>query len=239
LTRAIQLLCLIALSANNAAAPGETVVLLHGLGRDAGAMSFIGRELRRAGFEVIALDYPSRSLPPDALIALLRYQVIQCCRYKARVHFVGHSLGGLLLRGLLARKPVQHLGRVVLLGTPNQGSELADLLERPAWRWARRLAGPTATRLGTAGDSFPKRLPPPEYELGIIAGDHSLNPFGSWLLPGPDDGVVSVASTRLPGMRDFLVAPSGHGLMRYSRYISNAVIHFLRHGRFPARETPR
>ncbi len=214
----------------------ETVVLLHGLGRDADAMDFLASRLRRAGFETIGIDYPSRRLAPEALLALLRQQLLKCCVRKQRVHFVGHSLGGLLVRGLLAEHLPLRLGRVVLLGTPNHGSELADLLQRGTLGWARDLAGPSAARLGTGANSFPNQLPAPHYEVGVIAGDRSLNPIGSWLIPGADDGMVSVASTRLHGMRDFLIAPTDHILMRYSQPIADAVIHFLRHGRFPTPE---
>jgi len=211
----------------------ETVVLLHGLGRASDAMDSIAKRLRKAGYEVIGIDYPSRKLPENALLALIRHRVISCCAYKRRVHFVGHSLGGLLIRGLLESRPLNNLGRVVLLGTPNHGSELADRLKAADLEWVNVIAGPTALRLGTDANSFPNRLKAPYYEIGVIAGNRSLNPIGSWLIPGPDDGMVSIASTRLTGMSDFLIAPADHILMRYSKRIASAIIHFLRHGRFP------
>lgn len=219
--------------------PRDTVVLLHGLGRASGAMDYLAGRLDKAGYEVIGIDYPSRKLPANALLALIRQQVISCCAYKRRVHFVGHSLGGLLIRGLLEARPLNNLGRVVLLGSPNHGSELADRLKAADLDWANAVAGPTALSLGTAADSFPNRLKAPYYEVGVIAGDRSLNPIGSWLIPGPDDGMVSIASTRLAGMSDFLIAPADHIMMRYSDSIASAVIHFLRHGRFPPPDTPR
>jgi pimeloyl-ACP methyl ester carboxylesterase len=153
-----------------------------------------------------------------------------CCAAAPRVHFVGYSLGGILLRAYLAEHPLPNLGRVVMLGPPNHGSELADWLVRS--KLLSALAGPTAVQLGTGPESLPNRLPPPSYALGVVAGSRSLNPLGSWLLRGADDGIVSVASTRLEGMVDFRVLPSSHAFLVLSERAAGEVSHFLRYGRF-------
>ncbi|WP_457668601.1 esterase/lipase family protein [Thiolapillus sp.] len=208
----------------------ETVVLLHGLGRSTRAMLYLEYRLEHAGFEVFNIGYPSTTLTPEEIVRLLHDRVRICCAQKKKVNFVAHSLGGIMVRALLGEKRDIHLGRVVLLGTPSQGAELVDWLAGN--RLFRVLAGPTALQLGTAADAFPRGLPDPDYELGVIAGDRSINPIGSWVLNGPDDGVVSVKSTRVSGMKDFLLASAGHVLMRYSDEVADAVILFLRTGSF-------
>lgn len=208
----------------------ETVVLIHGLGRSTGAMWFLQQRLEAAGYETFNLEYPSTRLAPEEITALLHEQIHRCCADRKKVHFVGHSLGGLLVRALLGEKRYLNLGRVVLLGSPSRGSALVDWLEKN--RLFRELAGPTARRLGTDEQALYRSLPPPDYELGVIAGTRSLNPVGSWLLAGPDDGIVSVKSTRIDGMTDFLQIPADHVLMRYSNKVADEVIHFLRTGRF-------
>ena len=211
-------------------------MLIHGLGRGTHAMQFLERQLQKAGFETHNIGYPSRELPPQEIVQLLKRKVLACCSGKSRVHFVGHSLGGLLVRALLADMREINLGRVVILGSPSQGSELVDQLVHN--RLFRVLAGPTGSRLGTGKDAWPARLPKPDYELGVIAGTHSINPVGSWILEGPDDGIVSVKSTRVSGMTGFLLTPADHVLMRYSNEVADAVIRFLRTGSFRKESKP-
>ncbi|HID44311.1 MAG TPA: alpha/beta fold hydrolase [Chromatiaceae bacterium] len=208
----------------------EVVVLLHGLGRSTQAMRYLQYRLENAGYEVFNIGYPSTRLTSDDIVHLLQDRVRICCAHSQKVHFVGHSLGGLMVRALLGEKREVNLGRVVVLGTPNQGTQLVDWLTGN--RLFNVLAGPTALHLGTGEDAFPRGLPEPDYDLGVIAGDRSINPIGSWVLSGPDDGIVSVESTRIPGMKDFMLTSAGHVLMRYSDEVADAVIHFLRTGSF-------
>ena len=126
---------------------GEAVVLLHGLGRDTRAMRFLQYRLEQAGYETFNMGYPSTRLPPDEILRLLHDQLQQCCKDKKKVHFVAHSLGGLIVRALLEERPYVNLGRVVLLGTPSQGSALVDWLHDNYL--FRVLAGPTAQQIGT------------------------------------------------------------------------------------------
>ena len=154
----------------------------------------------------------------------------QCCSDAPRLHFVGHSLGGVLTRALLAEQRPENLGRVVMLAPPNQGSEIVDsLANSAAFGW---VLGPTASQLGTDRESLPNRLPPPDYELGVIAGVESVNPVGSSMLPGEDDGTVSVERAKLPGMTDFVTVPYSHTFIMRAKEVADLTIHFLRHGRF-------
>lgn len=208
----------------------EQVVLLHGLGRSSSAMFWLQKRIREAGYDVYSIGYASLQQPPDVILEQVGEQIAICCtNSRRRVHFVGHSLGGLIVRAYLDQKPVQNLGRVVLLGTPSQGSELVDIYGDS---WLFKILGPTARMLGTDEDSFPNRIGPPYYPLGIIAGTSSVNPITKDLLPGPDDGLVSVKSTKIDGMADFLRVNSSHSMMRYDETVARETIHFLKNGRF-------
>ena len=204
------------------------VVLLHGFGRSTFAMWKLASRLEDAGYDVRRIGYGSLTRTPAQIIDDVAAQIDACCRHrKTAVNFVGHSLGGLVIRAYLDNHLVDNLGRVVLMGTPNQGTELVDKYQN---RWWMQFAGPTALTLGTAADSFPNRLPDPTYPVGIIAGvtshDHDL-------IPGLDDGVVSVKSTKLKyGMSDFVLVKSGHSMMRYNREVAQQTIHFLKTGQF-------
>lgn len=212
----------------------EAVVLLHGLGRTDRSMRPLADRLVAAGFEVCNLRYPSTSLTPDKLVAKLDAEISACGAHASRLDFVGHSLGGILVRAYLAEKQPANLGRVVMLAPPNGGSEYVDLLGRShLFRW---ILGPTAIELGTGPMSLPHRLPRPTFELGVIAGTRSLNPFSAWVLPGDHDGTVTVASTKLDGMKDFLAVASNHTFIMRSDAVGTAVINFLRYGFFLSAE---
>jgi pimeloyl-ACP methyl ester carboxylesterase len=219
--------------AEPAAPPREAVVLLHGLFRSDRAMRPLARRLAEEGFEVHNLRYESLARSPEELVAELHRAVSGCCTDAARVDFVAHSLGGVLVRAYLAEHPLPQLGRVVMLAPPNRGSELGDVVAGS--RLLRAVLGPTAAQLGTGPASLPNRLPAPDFELGVVAGTRSLNPLGSWLLPEEDDGTVSVASTRCAGMTDFVALPVSHTFIVRSGEVARQVAHFLRYGRFAAR----
>jgi len=213
----------------------ETVILIHGLGRSRRSMSWLARQFKQAGYTVVNFGYPSTRLSVSEAAVHLRLRLAphlgtNSMASAGRVHFVTHSLGGIVVRALLQDQRPPHLGRVVMLGPPNQGSEVADRLARnPAFRWA---AGPAGQELGTGPSSTPNRLGPVDFEVGVIAGRSSLNPlFSSWL-KGPDDGKVSVARTAVPGMRDLLVVARGHTFLMHSRKVAKQALQFIAHGRF-------
>ncbi len=218
-------------SVNERAASIETVVVLHGLGRTNYSMQPLADRLAEANFQVHNLRYPSMNSTPEELVENLDGQLRACCPNAAPLHFVTHSLGGILVRAYLAERRPDSLGRVVMLAPPNRGSELVDLLgDTSLFRW---IMGPTAVELGTRKDSFPNRLPPPDFELGVIAGTGSVNPLGSRLVPGNNDGTVSVESTQLPGMKDFAQVSESHTFIMRSPEVAKLVIGFLRNGQFP------
>lgn len=210
--------------------PSETVILLHGLVRTDRSMRPLEERLGEAGFRVHNVRYDSTGEDPEALVADLREQLDACCAGDPVVHFVGHSLGGILARAYIAKEQPHNVGRVVMLAPPNHGSELVDTFGETHWfGW---ILGPTARQLGTDPDSLPNRLPAPTYEVGVIAGTDTVNPVGSLILPDEDDGMVTLESTKLDGMTDFLVVPSSHAFIMRSSVVADQVVHFLREGHF-------
>ncbi len=237
--RFILLFAMIASFSNGPAASAksdakETVVLLHGMGRTRLSMQKLGERLAAEGFQIINLGYPSTRLSVVECVGHIRDALDQNEVSEALpVHFVTHSLGGIVLRAFLNEHSVPNLGRVVMLSPPNQGSELADrFMAGPLRSVYRLVTGPSGQELGTRSHSTPNRLGPVTFPLGVITGDRSTNPLFSSAFPGPNDGKVSVERAKVAGMTDFLVVPRSHSFIMRSSRVVVETIHFLRHGRF-------
>ncbi|MEM8768204.1 MAG: alpha/beta fold hydrolase [Pseudomonadota bacterium] len=213
----------------------DKVVLLHGLGRTEAAMLILENDLKGAGYDVYNIGYPSNDLGPEALVEQVSAAIVDCCEGgEDTVHFVGHSLGGLLIRAHLAKGLPANLGRVVLLGTPNKGSELADLEEGLPGALVD-MAGPTAQMLGTGPDAFPASLPAPNFVVGVVAGTRDAIVTNQWL-PLPNDSMVSRDSAHLEGATDYLEFEVTHWGLRNDPDVAAATITFLKNGRFSPAE---
>ena len=210
--------------------PMEAVILLHGLARSDRSMRPLEKHLTQAGYQVYNFPYDSTEQSPETLVDQLSRRIDVCCTKAPALHFVGHSLGGILIRAYLAENTPSNVGRVVMLAPPNRGSEIIDTFgDSAVFQWAM---GPSALQLGTDAKSLPNRLPAPDVELGVIAATGSVNPIGSILIPNEDDGMVSLESTKVNGMTDFLVVSSSHAFIMRSEEVGIQVVHFLRSGRF-------
>ncbi len=209
----------------------ESVVVVHGLGRTQASMTILESRLRNSGFRVVSFGYPSTSEPMEALVDRLALEVENCCGGEANsVNFVTHSMGGVLVRSYLDRQPEVYQGRVVMLSPPNQGSEIIDAFaDSPL---LQSFVGPAGSRLGTDPAGIASQLGPIRFGLGIVTGDRSINPIGSWLIPGPDDGKVGVEQARVDGATDFMVVSATHTFIMNRRDVAEEVVRFLRQGRF-------
>lgn len=210
----------------------DGVVLLHGILRRAASMRRLEQELAAEGYNVLNLDYPSRRESLSDIVAGLHDPIAAFeAGLGGQLHFVTHSMGGLVARAYLRRFRPPRLGRVVMLAPPNEGSEIADLLQR---NWLYRSAfGPAGGQLATRrSEALCDLLGEVDYPLGVIAGDRSLYVFASMVLPGANDGRVSVERTRVAGMSDHIVLHTSHPLIMRDPEATAQTIHFLRNGRF-------
>ena len=217
-----------------AAAPdtSECVVLIHGLNRSWRAMQTMAEALREAGFSTANVDYPSQAGSVEVLAPMAINTGLAECRNAGaeRIHFVTHSMGGILVRYAHETSPIPDLGRVVMLAPPNHGSEVIDITRN--WPTSQLFAGEAGLQLGTDADSILTELGPVDFELGVIAGTGSINFVMSAMLPNPNDGKVSVASTRIAGMDDFLIVETSHHYIAESDTVIRNTAAFLHNGSF-------
>jgi triacylglycerol lipase len=215
-----------------AAGTDEHVILLHGLVRSPRTMEPMAKALREAGYKTTIVNYPSRKKNIKTLTDDHLAPAVASCQKKGakKIHFVTHSLGGILVRDYLSRRHLPELGRVVMLCPPNQGSEVVDKIGH--WRTFKLVNGPAGGQLGTGATSAPKTLGPVTYPLGIIAGDRSINPINSYMISGTDDGKVSIENTKLEGMTDHIVLHSTHPMIMRSTEAIQLTMRFLRHQSF-------
>lgn len=208
------------------------VVLLHGIVRSRRSMRGLTRFLGAHGYRTLNLDYPSTRQPIEVIAAQIHPEIVPFARsIPGKLHFIGHSMGGLVIRSYLHRHRPQNLGCVVMLGTPNQGSEVADILKD---RWAyRKFFGPAGQQLVTeltTADALFGRI---DYGLGVIAGSRSIDPISSLIIGDPNDGRVSIERTKIAGMADHTVVTVSHAFLPASKQVHRLVLEFLRQGRFP------
>ena len=208
------------------------VMLLHGLARTATSMNRLAAVLAEDGFLVANVDYPSREKKIEALSVDVIDEGVALCRKlgSTDVHVVTHSMGGILVRQYLQDQSPDVFARVVMLAPPNQGSEVVDALrDVPGFRW---LNGPAGLQMGKDESSIPLQLGPVNVDVAVIAGTRSINPILSTYLPDPDDGKVSVASTRVDGMCAHLTLPVTHTFIMEDSTVIREVSHYLHTGRF-------
>ena len=213
----------------------EFVVLLHGILRSKTDMLPLLNYLKKDGYSGINLLYPSRKKSLEDLTDFIHEKIIAHPDYSddKTLHFVAHSMGGLITRYYITTRQPKNLGKVVMLGPPNTGSEFADFLKdnkilAPLFK---KIYGPAGQQLTTKQKHIDGDI---TYPLGIIAGTRSINPLAPFILPGPHDGMVPVERTKIKGMADHIVVPSTHTFMMFNPRVMRQVKYFLENGRFKA-----
>jgi pimeloyl-ACP methyl ester carboxylesterase len=208
----------------------ECVILLHGLARSSDSMNKMESALSSEGYFVVNHDYASRKNTIQVLAAEEIPAALSKCKPDEKINFITHSLGGIVLRQYLSTHSIENLGRVVMLGPPNKGSQVADKLKSvPGYKL---INGPAGMQLGTDVESVPFKLGCADFEVGIIAGTKSINLILSTMLPNPDDGKVSVENTTLEGMADHITIPVSHPFIMKDARAINQAIFFLKNGKF-------
>lgn len=208
------------------------VILLHGLGRTKHSMAKIEKRLKALGYMTVNHGYPSTEQDIKALASTYVAEAVNCCNKQSakKIHFITHSLGGILVRQYLQENSVPEGGRVVMLSPPNKGSEIADELKDAFfYKW---VTGPAGQQLGTDDKSVPHRLKPIDVAVGVIAGNKSFDPWFSAIIPGDDDGKVSVGRAKLEEMNDFLVVENSHAFIMQDPEVIDQIVFFLQEGKF-------
>jgi len=210
----------------------DCVILLHGMGRTQNAMKKIEKELIKAGYIVWNETYPSTKKPIEELsVSHIDKGISYCNRCNSKqIHFVTHSLGGILVRYFLQDHTLDNLGKIVMLSPPNKGSEVADYLKDLGLY--EIMMGPAGQQLGTNADSIPKKMKPVHATIGVITGEKGSESWFSPMIPGKDDGKVSVESAKLDEMSDFLIVKSGHTFIMRDNSVIDQIKYFLKNGKF-------
>ena len=219
---------------------GECVILMHGLARTYRSMASMQETLTTAGYHTVNLGYPSTRQDIQTIAEVHFPDALQQCREftPTSIHFVTHSLGGIVLRQAVKNERPPELGRVVMLSPPNRGSAVTDRLKD--WFFYKWLNGPAGQQLSTADDSVPNQLGPVDYPVGIITGDYHffIDAWFSTIIPGKDDGKVSLERAQVDGMSDFLVVHESHPFIMNSRYVQREALHFIQNGVFKHQKDP-
>ncbi len=211
----------------------ESVILLHGLARSRWSLWRLERVLAQQ-YKIVNQSYPSRRHDIQTLAELAIEPALEACKASKKIHFVTHSLGGILVRQYLSEHKISKLGRVVMLGPPNRGSELVDEFRSiPVLRALfDQINGPAGAQLGTDTASRPQQLGAINFACGVIAGTRNFNLVYRQLLPEQSDGKVSVDSTTIEGVQEQLVLPVDHTFMMNDTRVIKACQRFLENGKF-------
>ena len=209
----------------------EHIIVLHGIFRTSASMRKLSRFLDEQGYVAHNVGYPSTQYTIQELTEQVYHQIKTITDSPShKVSIVGYSMGCMIARGLMTHYRPENMGKVVMLGPPNKGSEVADFLKN-VWLY-QKLYGPAGQQLGTDQSSIRDFLGNVDYDLGVIAGNVSWDPLSSFIIAGADDGKVSVESTKLSGMKDHIILPVTHTFMMDNQKVLHQVVHFLQHGVF-------
>ncbi len=211
----------------------DYVILLHGIGGFSYSMEPLAKELSQKGYTVFNVNYPSTLCDIQTIADLYLDKVIKtyCTDTTRKIHFVTHSMGGIVTRYYLKQnKDSLNLGRVVMLSPPNKGSEIVDVFD--SLKIVEYIYGPAFYQLGTDSTGFVHTLGPVDYETGIIMGNKAVFIPGMFIIPGESDGMVAVKRAPVEGMSDFRIIPNSHTFIMLNREVIENVVSFLSFGYF-------
>ncbi|MEW5824041.1 MAG: alpha/beta fold hydrolase [Pseudomonadota bacterium] len=212
--------------------PDSLTILVHGFNKGSRDMRYLARGLFERGFSVLSVELPTTFGSLDQAVRALARQIDPAVARHRRIHFVAHSLGGLITRAYLAQRKAQNTGHCVFIATPHGGSPLAALAHRiPLYSAVFRPIHP----LRPGADVAP--LPAPRnYRVGLIAGNRNTGLLGRLFLSPSSDGRVEVRDVAARDADEFLILPYGHKDIHHRQATLDAVEHFLNTGHFPARD---
>jgi pimeloyl-ACP methyl ester carboxylesterase len=216
------------------AASQEVVVLLHGVASVPLSMKYLEKGFEEEGYTVLNLGYPSTRESIGENAAAIRAEILEYVDSldpgtEVTVHLVAHSLGNLVARRAMS-DGIPNLGRMVMIAPPNHGSFVAEAVKHlNIFFW---IYGESGQQLSADNRAFFEELPEPSCSFGIIAGGKGNNEGFLPLIPGDDDGVIRVETTRLPGADDFTIIDAEHTLILFKKETLRQTVHFLRNGYF-------
>jgi triacylglycerol lipase len=209
---------------------GDYVVILHGIARSNKHMQKLATYLQKDGFDVINLSYPSTTYTIEDLTEIINKEISQRTTEDKQIHFIGYSMGGLMVRALIHKFNYKNLGKVVQLAPPNQGSEVADFVKN-FWPY-KKIFGPAGQQLITDQSAVKHLFGEVTYELGVIAGNATIDPISSAIIPGENDGKVAVERTKLEGMKEHIIVSASHTFFPSNKEVQKQTLYFLKNGNF-------
>ncbi len=208
----------------------KLVLLVHGFLRSKDSFAGLDAALKEAGYEVYSVNYPSSGFDVDVFARQIQGLLDQATADFEEVSLVTHSMGGLVARRALSQDETPEVHGLVMIAPPNQGAVMADLLLD--WWPSEHITGPAGKQLTTKVEGFAKNAGAPKCSFGVIAGARGTEDGWNPLIPGDDDGVVGVESTRMEGMADFAVVEATHTVIMNDASTVKHVIRFLQEGSF-------
>jgi pimeloyl-ACP methyl ester carboxylesterase len=206
---------------------GRAVVVIHGIIRSSKSFAQLRVKLEERHVTVVGFDYPSTQVPIEESADYLR-QMLQSLEGIEQIDLVVHSMGGLVLRTYLRDHRDPRFHRMVMLGVPNLGARMANIVQQnPLYRL---IFGPAGQQLIEDPEGYIAGLPTPDFEFAVIGGARGTENGWNPLIPGDDDGTVSVDNTRLPGAADFMTAPVLHSFLMTNEDVVAATCRFLETG---------
>ena len=206
---------------------GKAVILVHGIIRSSKSFDPMKARLKQSGYQVFGFDYPSTRVDIPSSAKYLR-RCVESLEGIEEINFVVHSMGGLVVRASLEEGHDPRMHRMVMLGVPNLGAHMANLMQKNFFY--RTLYGPAGQQLVKDTEGLIARLPTPDFEFALISGARGTPNGYNPLVPGDDDGTVALESTKLPGACDLLTVNSMHSFMMNDAQVIDCTERFLQTG---------